>query len=192
MPWSYCIAYTLDMPQYCSKPSLYCWYIWFLSSFVLDLFIPDHCSKLTWLIFVSIWPKLSTDWRPPVSQCHVWIIGCLMWLFCTNSIMQHRDFYVLYASFLGADLVQRCHLTSTGNPVVEIRWSSDGLMSTMGFPIMVRRHLYTESWPRSCWLCLQRGNLSKGAIVIKSMTWGCQSVKWEGTSICQLWDMGVI
>ena len=44
--------------------------------------------------------------------------------------------------------IQRCHLTSTGNPIVEMRWSYDRLIPTMGFPIPVRLHLYIESAPR--------------------------------------------
>ena len=51
---------------------------------------------------------------------------------------------------LGADSIKRCHLTSIGNPIVEIRQSYDRLISTMGFPIPVRWHLYIESgtWSR--------------------------------------------
>ena len=30
---------------------------------------------------------------------------------------------------------------------MEIRWSSDRLIFIMGFPILVRCHLYIESWP---------------------------------------------
>ena len=59
------------------------------------------------------------------------------------------------------DSIYRCHLilrlqpyfgfvrtslcNSTGDPIVEIRRSYDRLISTIGFPIMVRRHLYIES-----------------------------------------------
>ena len=52
----------------------------------------------------------------------------------------------------GADSIKRCYLTSIGNPIVEIRRSYDGLISTMGFPILVRWHLYIESGP---WIHLQ-------------------------------------
>ena len=48
----------------------------------------------------------------------------------------------------GPDSIQRWYLTSIGNPIVEIRRSYDRLISTMGFPIPVRRHLYIESGPR--------------------------------------------
>ena len=33
------------------------------------------------------------------------------------------------------------------NPIVEIRWLLDGLISTVGFPILLRWHLYIESGP---------------------------------------------
>ena len=37
------------------------------------------------------------------------------------------------------------------NPIVEIIWSCDHLISTMGFPILVRWHFYIESGPwRTC------------------------------------------
>ena len=45
----------------------------------------------------------------------------------------------------GPDSIKRYHLTSIGNPTVEIRWSYDRLISTVGFPILVRWHLYIES-----------------------------------------------
>ena len=43
---------------------------------------------------------------------------------------------------LGPSLIERCRLTSIGSPIVEIRRSYDRVISTMGFPILVRRHLY--------------------------------------------------
>ena len=48
----------------------------------------------------------------------------------------------------GPDSISRCRLTSIGNPMLEIRWSYDRLIYKMGFPILVRRHLYIESGPR--------------------------------------------
>ena len=45
----------------------------------------------------------------------------------------------------GADSILRCHFTSMGNPIVETRRSYDWIISTMGFPILVRWHLYIES-----------------------------------------------
>ena len=55
---------------------------------------------------------------------------------------------------LGPDSIWRWHLTGIGNPIVEIRRSYDRLISTMGFPIPVRRHLYIESGPRIFVKCL--------------------------------------
>ena len=39
--------------------------------------------------------------------------------------------------------------TCIGNPIVEIRRSYDRLISKMGFPMLVRWHLYIESGPRT-------------------------------------------
>ena len=47
----------------------------------------------------------------------------------------------------GGWLIKRYHLTSIGNPIVEIRRSYDRLISTLGFPILLRWHLYIESGP---------------------------------------------
>ena len=49
----------------------------------------------------------------------------------------------------GPDSIKRCCLASIGKPIVEIRWSYDRLISTMGFPVLVRQHLYIESGPWS-------------------------------------------
>ena len=51
--------------------------------------------------------------------------------------------------FLGPDSIQRCRLTSIWIPIVVIRRSYDRLISTMGFPILARCHLYIEWGPRS-------------------------------------------
>ena len=52
----------------------------------------------------------------------------------------------------GPDSILRWRLTCIGNPIVEIRRSYDRLISTMGFPILVRLHLYIESGPGGDWL----------------------------------------
>ena len=51
------------------------------------------------------------------------------------------------SDFLGADSIKGCHLTSIGNPIVEIRRSYDRLISTMGFPILLRWHLFINQGP---------------------------------------------
>ena len=48
----------------------------------------------------------------------------------------------------GGGSIKRWHLTSIGNPIVEIGRSYDRLISTMWFPILVRWRLYIESGPR--------------------------------------------
>ena len=62
-----------------------------------------------------------------------------------------RNGNVVRVTALGPDSILRCHLTSIGNPIVEIRRSYDRLFSTMGFPIPVRWHLYIDSGP---WLSI--------------------------------------
>ena len=44
-------------------------------------------------------------------------------------------------------IIKRYHLTSIGNAIMEIRRSYERLTSTMGFPILVRWHLFIESGP---------------------------------------------
>ena len=58
---------------------------------------------------------------------------------------------------LGVDSIKRCHLSSIGNPIVEIRRSYDRLISTMGFPILVRWHHFIESGPRGIYPCIAVG-----------------------------------
>ena len=48
---------------------------------------------------------------------------------------------------IGVGSIQRCYLTSIGNPIVEIRQSYDRLISTMGFPTLIRWHIYIEPGP---------------------------------------------
>ena len=60
----------------------------------------------------------------------------------------HASWCLGYLGHQGPDSILRCHLISIGNPIVGIRRSYDHLISTMGFPILIRRHLYIESGPR--------------------------------------------
>ena len=100
-------------------------------------------------------------------MCFLYIIGIL---FTVVQIAYTMKFpitarnlcrnYIL--TILGPDSIKRCHLTSIGNLIVEIRRSYDRLISTMGFPIPVRRHLYIESGPW-CLIMKLRENLSVAA-----------------------------
>ena len=60
-----------------------------------------------------------------------------------------KNYIYRYVSNQGPDSIKRCCFASIGNPVVEIRRSDDRLISTMGFPLLVRQHLYIESEPRA-------------------------------------------
>ena len=66
----------------------------------------------------------------------------------------------------GPDSIQRCHLTGIGNPFVKIRRSYDRLISTMGFPIPVRRYLYIESGPWTPSLGLNEPSLYNWVIMV--------------------------
>ena len=55
----------------------------------------------------------------------------------------------------GADSIQRYHLTSIGNLIVEMRRSYDRLISTMGLHMLVRWQLYIESVPWSLLTCIK-------------------------------------
>ena len=95
----------------------------------------SHTFYEPWKIFLCHYNMvniLQTQKRHPIA--HQWRIGmeCLLG---AQSLSQ------------GPDSIKRCNLTSKGNPIVEIRRSYDRLISTMGFPIPVRRHLYIESGP---------------------------------------------
>ena len=75
---------------------------------------------------------------------------------------------------LGPDSILRCRLTGIGNPIVEIRRSYDRLISTMGFPIPVRRHLYIESGP---WWLMMASLL----VVVRraGLLWSQQDFEWR-------------
>ena len=60
----------------------------------------------------------------------------------------------------GVESILRCHLTSIGNPIVEIRRSYDRLISTMVFPLPVRWHL---EWKLLA--SLQHSNTEHGYLV---------------------------
>ena len=58
------------------------------------------------------------------------------------------SYFALFCCGQGPDSIYRYRLTKIGNPIVEIRRSYDRLISTMGFPILIRRLVYIESGPR--------------------------------------------
>ena len=108
-----------------------------IKTFSLSLSLScNECFISKWF---SIWRYHKTYIRENGSNQadKVWCIGHII----------HMSFHI--SDNLGPDSIKRCHLTSIGNPIVEIRRSYDRLISTMGFHIPVRRHLYIESGPWS-------------------------------------------
>ena len=66
---------------------------------------------------------------------------CLLYSFQWTELLQYS-----WKWPVGWFNIKECHLTSIGNPIVEIRWSSDRLISTMGFPILVTWLLSNSIW----------------------------------------------
>ena len=92
--------------------------------------------------------------------------------------------------------IKRGCLTHIGNPIVEIRWSYDHLFSTMGFPILVRRHLYIESGPSSPHSMRPHlYHIPIGYFMLKStisclMAYSIMSVLIPGDkSLCVIWNI---
>ena len=73
--------------------------------------------------------------------CTVLTLKCL---FCCSYIINSQLILVVHLLY-GSAFIR--HLTKIGNPIVEIRRSYHCLISTMGFPILVRWHIFIESAP---------------------------------------------
>ena len=102
--------------------------------------VPDHKLYICRISFV-IFNRKTNAWA---LHCNKWAMFGLAWndicgYFSTRCSLDGR------AQCVGS--IWRCHLTSIGNPIGEIRWSYDRLISTMGFPILIRWHLYIEFGP---------------------------------------------
>ena len=67
--------------------------------------------------------------------------------------------------------IYRCHLTSIGISIVEIRWSYDCLISTMKNPMLVRWHLCAESGPWH-WYGIEPQAPGKLDQVVAHLSWG--------------------
>ena len=109
---------------------------------------PESMSRL----LISLHPDFYGWESSPVTTnfcfpCSVYGKVCSKsWVRSSKSIL-----YIVFNrgrdNLLGAESIQRWHLTSIGNPIMEIRRSYDRLISIMGFPILVRWRLYIESGP---------------------------------------------
>ena len=101
----------------------------------------------------TTWPVASKFTSKPLIVLYIKVICFWYSKYYTLQVSAlHIDDMVsvnsVLADALGPDSIYRWHLTSIGNPIMEIRQSYDRLISTMGFPILVRCHLYIESGPR--------------------------------------------
>ena len=85
-------------------------------------------------------------------------------LLCLTTLLNRLRNTLTYCD-LGPDSIWRCHLTSIGNPIVEIRRSYDRLISTTVFPIPVRCNLYIASGP---WCVLMAQCLSSSRTSTRS------------------------
>ena len=94
---------------------------------------------LTWCMYLNVLCRIILCVRPAgevTSQCKTashWLVACTGWS-------------------LWADSVWGWRLAGVGGPIVELRRSYHRLISTMGFPTLVRLRLYIESGP---WLYVQ-------------------------------------
>ena len=114
------------------------------TSFYVCILYHSFTLNHSWLLRVT--PKQEKD----VAISHEQTISGLLMTWWQQSPGHRQPWYwsFLPRKIQGADSIKRCHLTSIGNAIVEIRRSYDPLISTMGFPILVRCHLYIESRPR--------------------------------------------
>ena len=87
-------------------------------------------------------------------------------MICQSYRKSSSVIWIILAKMLGPDSILRCPLTGIANPIVEIRRSYDCLISTMGFPILVRWHLYIESVPWSLWYTKMTNKRSNSDIAI--------------------------
>ena len=60
---------------------------------------------------------------------------------------QHLQSAKKISKLQGVDSMWRCYLTNIGNSIMDLRPSANCLIYTMGFPILVRWHLYIGSGP---------------------------------------------
>ena len=103
-----------------------------------------------------------------LSPCHVVNALHLIWWSDTRAPIQYKD-----------DILP----VYIGNLIVEIRRSYDHLISTMGFPILVRWHFYIESGP-STWNLLVF-DLQMASCILVNINSGndllpvqCQGITW--------------
>ena len=115
----------------------------------IPYFIMDVITYPCWEVKINVSKRgrgklckvtLSSNWVPMVPDFQISSFDETEWAdTCAVVCIDH----------LGVDSVKKCRLISMGNSIMEIRRSYDRLISTMGFPILVRPHIYIESGPRA-------------------------------------------
>ena len=120
----------------------------------------SHCKSGLWLAMDCHYCQdiIQADQKAHWYQSRIILIIILSIDSCSRFSSQflyteETDIYILVIQlWYPCHLVYFCFfpiLTSIGNSIVEIRRSYDRLISTMGFPILARCHLYIASGPWS-------------------------------------------
>ena len=89
----------------------------------------------------ALWLMLTITHALHVEGC-LWDVNSLSFITCNHIAGWVQDYSNPIANVLGPNSIYGRHLTSIGKS-----YCGDNLISTMGFPILVRRHLYVESGP---------------------------------------------
>ena len=106
--------------------------------------------KFREIICETSWPFVQGIHWSPVTKASDAGLWYLLWSTREQTVGQTMGTPIIWDAIAfimtpGPWFNIRWHLTSIGNPIVGIRRSYDRLISTMGFPILVRWHLYIES-----------------------------------------------
>ena len=102
------------------------WFMWMICLYSPDLLQwhwGNHCPSASEVTLNDMGKMSST--KPPTQP---------------SGNYMHISWDVLYVWYQLVVWIWKCHLTSIGNPIMEIRWSQDRLISTMGFRKMASIH----------------------------------------------------
>ena len=106
------------------------------------IWIYDPCPRYICIRYT--YPALT--YKYSIShKINTWLCFSLLWLGYDNYMIISNPCDLFTHSLLGHDSIYKCHLNSIGNPIVEIRRSYNCLISTMGFLILDRRHLWIRA-----------------------------------------------
>ena len=108
---------------------------------VLAIHIGGGCQVI--YIWAEVWGVRK--WAIYITIKHLWWIKVGTWYIAISHIKLYCALCMLIV--LGADSISKFHITGIGNPIWEIRRSYDRLISTLGFSLLVRWHIYIEAMP---------------------------------------------